>query len=131
MYKYIFIALILLPFSAKCQKDSAGVSYIYDPTKNMKLPVCHFNMAEFLNNNIRYPKFGLKNKIEGKVYVQFIVDKSGKVIDPIIVQGLSDEFDEEVLRVMKIMPDWEPGYLDDKPVKIKKVLPINFVLPSK
>ncbi|GAL85355.1 hypothetical protein MYP_2584 [Sporocytophaga myxococcoides] len=47
-----------------------------------------------------------------------------------IIRGLGNGFDEEVLRVMKLMPEWEPGYLDGKPIKIRKILPIKFSLPD-
>ncbi|WP_081990502.1 energy transducer TonB [Sporocytophaga myxococcoides] len=55
---------------------------------------------------------------------------TGEVTDLNIIRGLGNGFDEEVLRVMKLMPEWEPGYLDGKPIKIRKILPIKFSLPD-
>jgi len=133
MYKYIFIILLLLAFNARSQNDSLSkkdYSNMKGISSDTIYPAYNFDMTKFVVDNLKYPEKGIKKKIEGKVYVQFIIEQSGKITNPVIIKGLGEEFDEEVLRIMKLMPDWTPGYLDGKPVRVKKVLPINFSLSN-
>lgn len=65
-------------------------------------------------------------KHNGKVYVEFMVEISGEITEPKIVRGLSEEVNNEVLRVVSHFPVWHPGIKDGKPVRVKCVLPIVF-----
>lgn len=88
------------------------------------------SLMSFIKQNLEYPEWEKGNKIEGKVFVNFVVDKNGKIKDLKIsrsVQG-SKNFDKEVLRVMNSMPDWTPGQQDKKNVDVQFNLPINFKL---
>lgn len=78
-------------------------------------------LYEFVQKNIIFPE----DSLDGKVYLSFVVDTSGKVIDPVILKSLSPEADSESLRVVKLL-EFEPGIIDGKPVAIKYNLPINF-----
>lgn len=88
------------------------------------------SLTSFIKLNLEYPEWERENKIEGKVFVSFVVDKSGKIKDAKIlktVQG-SKNFDKEVLRVISKMPDWTAGQQDGKNVDVQFSLPINFKL---
>ncbi len=88
-------------------------------------------MMEWVSANVKYPESAKEKDLEGKVFTQFVVDKTGKVTDVIIIQGAADCFNEEALRVVKSMPDWKPGKLNGKLVKVSFQLPINFMLYPK
>ncbi len=85
-------------------------------------------LIRFLQENVKYPQDAAKNKIQGRVLVQFIVDKEGNVKDPTILQEVYPSLDAEALRVVKLMPRWTPGYQDGQPVNVKYALPIVFKL---
>ena len=83
-------------------------------------------LVKYLSENINYPKKALKKNIMGKVYVQFVIDKTGKVTDVVAVRGVDKSLDKEAVRVIKAMPNWKPGIKDGAPVKVKYTIPINF-----
>jgi TonB family protein len=85
-------------------------------------------MYRFLGKNIKYPMEDKEKGVSGKVYVQFIVDKNGKVIEPKVIGGVSPTIDAEALRVVSIMPDFKPGTQDGEPVTILYTIPIHFQL---
>ena len=80
-----------------------------------------------INKLIRYPQQAQENHTEGLVFASFVVDESGRVIQPRIVRGLGDGCDEEVLRVLRqTSGHWTPGQQDGRFVKVKLVVPIRF-----
>lgn len=85
-------------------------------------------LMQFLASNIKYPAEAQKEKIEGKVYVKFIVSKIGKVTNTEIIRGVHETLDNEALRVVNAMPDWKPGTQRGKPVAVEYTIPINFAL---
>lgn len=88
------------------------------------------NAFRYLAQHIRYPEEAVKNGIEGIVYVQFVVDKDGKIVEPKVVQGVCPELDAEALRVVSGMPAWKPGMQRGKPVRVSFTLPVIFKLPT-
>lgn len=85
-------------------------------------------MLTFIYTNIRYPPDARENGIEGTVVVSFIVNKSGQIMEPEVTHSLSDDCDEEALRVILSMPNWVPGKMDGKPVSCRFKLPIKYKL---
>jgi len=85
-------------------------------------------MFIFLRDNIKYPKFAKRNGIEGKVYITFVVGKSGKIRNIKIKRGANKLLDDEAIRVIEAMPDWMPGKQHGKPVSVEYMIPINFAL---
>ena len=83
-------------------------------------------MLKFIAENAHYPENAQKAGIEGLAVVGFIVDKKGKIHEPRIIKGLSTEFDEEVLRVVRAMPDWEPGTHRGEKKNVRFTLPVSF-----
>lgn len=86
-------------------------------------------LMNYLSDHIRYPKMAVKNKIQGRVVVRFIVDKTGKVRDVKVLESVDDDLAEEAVRVVKKLPDFIPGRVNDEPVNVWFTLPVNFKLP--
>lgn len=86
------------------------------------------NIQQYVADNLRYPAAAKEKGIEGKVYVRFVIDTTGKTVDPEIVRGVSPELDAEALRLVREMPTWQPGMQAGKPVRVSFTLPINFRL---
>lgn len=85
-------------------------------------------MFEYLSKNIRYPVEAQKQKIQGRVVVQFVVNDEGKVSNAKIVYSIDTYLDAEALRIINAMPDWTPGKQGGKNVSVRYVLPIQFKL---
>ena len=84
------------------------------------------DFLKYLYENIRYPKKALRARIDGKVFVQFVVGKDGALSDFEVLKGIGMGCDEEAVRVLKASPKWKPGKQRGKAVKVKRVLPIIF-----
>lgn len=96
-----------------------------------ELPDFPGGMVEFmkwLTRTLKYPVDAQNRKIQGKVIVQFIINKDGTVVDPKIVKTLDPSCDREALRVVRMMPRWKPGTEHKKTVRTKFVIPIIFKL---
>jgi len=85
----------------------------------------------FFQRNIRYPSLAFQNKIQGIVYVSFIVEKNGSITSIKIVQGIGAGCDDEALRVTKLMPKWKAGRRQGREVRVVITMPITFVLQAK
>ena len=83
-------------------------------------------MLKFIAENAHYPENAQKAGIEGLAVVEFIIDKKGKIHEPRVIKGLTPAFDEEVLRVVRAMPDWEPGTLRGEKKNVRYTLPVSF-----
>lgn len=83
-------------------------------------------LKRFLSNNLRVPKDNLEAGEKIKVVVKFVVDKEGIVTDLAVTEHGGNEFDEEVIRVMKKMPQWKPGMQNGKKVAVYYYLPVTF-----
>lgn len=89
-----------------------------------------YALMRFINNNIRYPQTAAVNHIEGKVIVQFVVEKDGSIGEVKVVRGVHEDLDKEAVRVIKMLPKFsEPGRnAIGEPVRVWYTLPINFKL---
>jgi TonB family protein len=85
-------------------------------------------LGEYLGKQITYPGKAKKEKKEGTVFVEFVIDQKGAVTQVRVSKGVSAELDEEALRVVREMPSWTPGRHRGKAVQVKQVLPIRFAL---
>lgn len=84
------------------------------------------DLMNFIVQNLVYPEQALKDKVEGRVIVQFVIDIDGNVQSPTILRGLTPECDAEVLRIVGLMPRWIPAQQDGVAVESNFVLPIMF-----
>jgi protein TonB len=85
-------------------------------------------LMNFLMKNVKYPKEATDKGTEGRVIVQFVVDKDGSVINPKVVKSVSPELDQEALRVVKMMPKWQPGKQNGEIVPVRFAIPVVFML---
>lgn len=85
-------------------------------------------LISFIQTNLKYPEEAKKHSTEGKVFVEFIVLKTGKVDSVKIIRGIGNGCDESALELMKKSPDWKPGKQNGKLVNVKMVVPISFKL---
>jgi periplasmic protein TonB len=85
-------------------------------------------LMKFLSGEIKYPRQSRKDGITGRVIVGFIVNADGTISDVKIVRSISDELDQESLRVVKSMRPWAPGMQDGMPVRVQFNLPVGFYL---
>ena len=89
-----------------------------------------YAMMRFINNTIRYPQSAADSHIEGKVIVQFVVEKDGSIGEVKVVRGVHEDLDQEAVRVIKMLPKfYEPGRnAIGEPVRVWYTMPINFKL---
>ena len=85
-------------------------------------------LRSYLGKNVKYPVVAQENGIQGKVYVSFVVDRDGSVINARIARGVDSSLDKEALRVVNSLPKWKPGMQGGKAVKVSYTVPINFKL---
>ena len=85
-------------------------------------------MARFVQRNLKYPAVARRMETEGLVYVSFIIDTNGRVIEAKAIKGISKECDEEAVRMVSAMTDWLAGRQGGVPVMVRMVLPIRFQL---
>lgn len=85
-------------------------------------------LMKYLASNIKYPAIARENGISGRVYLNFVVSKDGKVKDVKVLRGIGGGCDEEAIRVVKNMPDWKPGRQNGRPVAVYYNVPVNFTL---
>ena len=93
------------------------------------LPQFPGGAAEFmkwLTKNLKYPASAQRQNVKGKVVAQFIVNTDGSVSDLEVVQHLNAACDNEVLRVLRMMPNWQAGIMNAKPCRTKVCIPIVF-----
>lgn len=86
------------------------------------------SLFSYLGQNIEYPDMAKDARIEGKVYITFVVDRDGSIADVQVLRGIGGGCDEEAIRVVKGMPKWDPGEQRGKAVRVQYNLPINFIL---
>lgn len=83
---------------------------------------------EYISKKLKYPAQARRMGIEGKVFVEFIVDKDGSITDVTLMKGIGGGCDEEAIRIIKASPKWKPGKQRGQPVKVKMTVPIVFKL---
>ena len=83
-------------------------------------------MIEFLQTNMKYPEDAAKQKVEGRVMVQFVVETDGSVTDVHVAKQVFPSLDAEAIRVVQAMPKWTPGKDKGRVVRVKYNLPIVF-----
>jgi periplasmic protein TonB len=83
---------------------------------------------QYIGENLRYPQIAAENGIQGRVFVQFIVNADGSVSDATVVRGVDPALDREAVRVVMSSPRWTPGRQRGVPVRVAYTFPINFVL---
>jgi TonB family protein len=124
-------ALLVLGAPAQGQVDSLpnGLGELMvDPIVQPEFPGGIEKMYVFIRKELRYPEAAKAQRKEGKVYVEFVIEEDGRIVDPKVIRGLDPDMDAEAMRIVRAMPDWIPGSLDGRPLRTRMVLPISFRL---
>jgi protein TonB len=87
-------------------------------------------LSKFIAANLNYPQSAIDKNREGKCFINFIIEKNGKVSNIKLVKKVKRcrECNQEAIRVIKMMPLWKPAYKNNQPVRSRFTLPINFQL---
>ncbi|WP_288242634.1 M56 family metallopeptidase [uncultured Bacteroides sp.] len=83
---------------------------------------------EYIQKNMQYPESAKKNGTQGRVTVQFVIDKEGNVTEPKVIRSVDKELDAEAIRLVKSMPKWKPGMQKGEVVAVKYTMPVLFKL---
>ena len=85
-------------------------------------------LLQYLGKNIKYPTIPQENGTQGRVTVQFVVNKDGSIVDVKVIRGVDPYLDKEAVRVISTMPKWIPGKQRGVPVRCKFTVPVTFKL---
>lgn len=83
-------------------------------------------LTSYMTKNMRYPEAAKFQHITGKVYVRFVVSAEGRITDATVARGRGHGLDEEALRLVWLMPPWQPGRQQGHPVRVSCTIPIEF-----
>lgn len=86
-------------------------------------------MYRFLSRHLRYPEMAIDREVQGTVYVRFVVEASGSLRDFEVLRRIGYGCDEEALRIVRLMPRWQPGRHQGEAVAVYYTLPVRFVMP--
>lgn len=127
--------LLLLVFSSRTiaqteksspkLKEGFAVSYDTTSVKGPEFPGGMVEFYKFIGKNFKMPAEASKNKIEGKVLMEFMVEKDGSLSEIKIIKDLGNGLGDEATRVLKLSPKWNPATQDGKPVRVTYALPIT------
>jgi len=82
----------------------------------------------YVAENMKYPEVAAENGIQGRVFVQFVVEADGRLTNVRVIRGVDPSLDKEAVRVVSNSPKWNPGKQRGKPVRVSFTFPITFVL---
>lgn len=85
-------------------------------------------LQKYINENVMYPESAIDRGEQGKVFMEFVVEKDGSISSIKVKKGLSKDLNKESIRVVKSMPPWIPGYVDGLPARTRCRLPIVYTL---
>lgn len=133
--RFLLVTMFILPCVsvAKTSMLSGESMQVYgevalkDSTEQM--PTFPGNINSFLQDNIKYPNEAFSKNVEGKVVVDFVVDKDGSIINAKVIEGVEKSLDAEALRVVRLMPKWIPGRQKGELVKVRYFVPVVFRIP--
>jgi periplasmic protein TonB len=136
MKKYLFFSFVLsLVFTFMVFNQyvfaQGGKEVFYKVDIMPEYPGGNEALIKSIVHEIKYPEQAKKENIQGKVLVEFVVDKQGVVTETKVLKGIGSGCNEEALRVVNLLKSFKPGMKDGKPVNTKLVIPIMFKLSDK
>ena len=87
-------------------------------------------MMKFIQKEVKFPKDAQDKGIQGRVIVQFVVNKDGSICEDTVLKSVSPSLDAEAVRVVRSMPNWTPGKDKGEPVRTRFTLPVSFRLAN-
>lgn len=117
------------PEAKEAPADSTAKEEVFMVAEQMpEYPGGMKEMLKFLQENVKYPENAMKNNVQGRVIVQFVVEKDGTPTEFKVVRAVDPDLDAEALRVLKTMPKWKPGMQKGEVVRVKYTVPVTFRL---
>lgn len=117
------------PDAKEAPADSTAKDEVFMVAEQMpEFPGGMKEMLKFLQENVKYPENAMKNNVQGRVIVQFVVEKDGTPTEFKVLRSVDPDLDAEALRVMKAMPKWKPGMQKGQVVRVKFTVPVSFKL---
>lgn len=127
--KVALMMLVLLFSFTTSTAQTKKNDMVFDVVEVMpQFPGGQIAMLQYLMKNIKYPEQAVKEGIQGRVTVRFIVEKDGSISDVKPVLSVHPLLNKEAVRVVKSMPKWTPGKQNGKPVRVRFNLPVMFKL---
>ena len=90
------------------------------------MPKFNGDLNKWLRKNLNYPERARESGVQGKIFIEFIVEKDGSITAAKVLRSVHPDLDREALRVVNSMPKWKPGMQRDKTVRVKFTIPITF-----
>ncbi len=118
--------MMLLPNLETNTIDTVYKSTIVDEYD--KLPERELALRKYLAEHCQYPNAAKDSSITGSVCVQFVINEKGKIENVNLIKSAHPVLDAEAMRVVRSIPEWEPGKIQGRPVKVLYTIPINFQL---
>ena len=113
----------------KVEKPKEVVEEVFTVVEQMpQFPGGEAALMKYLQSHINYPPMAAENNVQGKVVVQFVVDKTGRVGEVKVVRSVDKDLDREAARVCKSLPKFTPGRQNGHPVSVWYTLPVFFKL---
>lgn len=131
VFAAMLLAVPLVLYSADKPQEQTPKKIYTAVEKHASFPGGDVALFSFLHRNLRYPEQAQIDSIQGRVIVRFVVNEEGSIEQVSIAKSVSEELDQEAVRVIKLMPKWEPGLNNGTPVSTYFTLPITFRLPPK
>lgn len=111
------------------EKKPVEENKVFNAVEQMpQFPGGDAELMKHIQKNLKYPPVAMENNIQGRVVVQFVVTKTGKVGEVKVVRGKDPDLDKEAVRVVKTLPDFIPGKMNGQAVNVWYTLPITFKL---
>lgn len=118
-----------IPIAPVVEEEKEDPNLIFTVVEETAAPIGGMPaFYEYVGKKMKYPAQAKRMGIEGKVFVEFVIEKDGTITDVKAIKGIGAGCDEEAVRVLQAAPKWKPGKQRGKPVRQKMVLPIQFKL---
>lgn len=125
MVRFYSIVFCFITFTAKCQTNAPVLTFAEQMPRYGESPT---DFTDYLNTHIQYPIDAMLQMVEGKLMATCIINEQGKIIDIMLRNSVYPSIDAEAIRVLRAMPNWNPGKQNGRPVSVAITIPIDFNL---
>jgi len=117
------------PYESYQKEDVENLEQIFQVIEQMpQFPGGEVELMDIISRRLKYPVSALRNDIQGKVILRFVVTRTGRIVNPEVVRSLDPDCDREALRVVTSLPRFIPGKQNGRNVNVYYTLPIAFKL---
>ncbi len=123
-----FLGISQLSYAQEAVDSTDKIYEIEEVSEEPQFPGGADAMKPFIGKNIRYTEVALKKHLQGTVYVEFVIEIDGSVTQVKVISDIGGGLGAEALRVVRLMPKWESGKLNEVPVRVRMEIPVKFRL---